>query len=288
MKELEFRTGYWHEPNLKKAFMKFINDIFELDFGLWDYHGFWDDDFRPFTFFKDGKVISSVCLYSLRCIINGEKKRVAQLSSVGTLPEYRNKGLNKELSAIAIDWDRDTHEMIFLYTSEMAHGYYQKCGFTKYPEYTEVKKVPPVKKSPRVNLQKIGVERLGWIYERVTKRDPVSNKFSSLSEKLMMFHIIYKLHDKLYLLEDLGVILVMEIVDQSLVVYDIIGSSIPEHSQLEPYFLSFKVKKVLFRFHTDRLNIMDILLNKPVESNLYIYEPQTILRDLIFPYTIQA
>jgi len=285
---MEFKTSYWHEHYLKREFIDFINEVFGLDFSTWDNYGCWDDNFRPFTFFEKGKVISSVCLYSNSCIINGEEKKIAQLSSVGTLPEYRKRGLNQELTKRAIEWAGDTHDNVYLYTSEMAHCYYQKCGFSKYPEYFEYIKVPTAAKPGKVGLEKIGLERLEMITEYVNNRAPVSKRFASLSEKLMMFHVLYKLQDKLYYLEDLDIIIAIEVVDQSLVIYDIIGSNIPDYNRLEPYLYSFNVVEIQFRFHTDLLNIPDIRISQLEESHLYIYEPHKINGNLVFPYMIQA
>ena len=94
---LTFREDYWDDLESKEEFMRFLIQIHGLDLSRWDRHGFWNRKFRPFSFFKEKTLVSSLCLYSMDMSVMGKRCRVAQISGVGTLPEYRRQGLSSEL-----------------------------------------------------------------------------------------------------------------------------------------------------------------------------------------------
>jgi GNAT superfamily N-acetyltransferase len=127
--KMELRTAYWDDRESREAFQRFILDIHNLDFNAWEEAGYWDDAYRPFSWFQDGEVISSVCIYSLPAVIDGRTTKLAQISGVGTLPEYRRCGLNRELTAAGLQWAGTSHEGVFLFSDEDAVPYYEHCGF---------------------------------------------------------------------------------------------------------------------------------------------------------------
>ena len=77
---LSLRTGYWDDLAARDAFKEFLITIHGLDLSEWESAGYWDYAYAPFSFFDGEQVVSSVCVYSLRAVIDGEPARVAQLS----------------------------------------------------------------------------------------------------------------------------------------------------------------------------------------------------------------
>ena len=69
-------------------------------------------------------------------IIDGKKRKVAQLSTVGTLPLYRGKGLSKKLISEAIEFCNNKHDFVFLFADNDAKDFYQKGNWSN-PEYSE-------------------------------------------------------------------------------------------------------------------------------------------------------
>ena len=93
MEDLEFREAYWDDRKARQAFKEFLVEIHGLDLSAWEQAGFWDEDYRPFTLFDAaGRVVSSVCVYSVEMLVHGESCRAAQISGVGTLPDRRRQG----------------------------------------------------------------------------------------------------------------------------------------------------------------------------------------------------
>ena len=74
--DLELRSEYWDEPAARQAFKAFILEIHGLDFTAWEAAGYWDHAYTPFSYFLDGDVIASVCVYLLDAWIDGEPARM--------------------------------------------------------------------------------------------------------------------------------------------------------------------------------------------------------------------
>ena len=104
--DLMVRTEYWNNPKARSAFREFMLKIHNLDLSEWESLGYWDKNYTPFSFFSGEEIVSSICVYSLNAVINGNKTRISQLSGVGTLPEWRRKGLNRRLTIIGLEWAR--------------------------------------------------------------------------------------------------------------------------------------------------------------------------------------
>lgn len=85
---LLFRTAYWDDPPAQAAFRELAREIFDLDFTAWADAGCWDHDYRPFSYFDSrGRVVASVCLYSMQLIVEGRPVLAGQFSAVATRPE---------------------------------------------------------------------------------------------------------------------------------------------------------------------------------------------------------
>ena len=63
---MEFVQDYWGDQAAKESFIDFMMKIYGLDFSKWETAGYWDDNYRPFSFFQDGEILSSICFYSIK------------------------------------------------------------------------------------------------------------------------------------------------------------------------------------------------------------------------------
>ena len=88
---LAVKTRYWDDPKARGAFQEFVLEIHGLDFSRWESGGYWDHAYIPFSFFEGDTIVSSVCIYLLDAVIDGEATHLAQVSGVGTLPEWRHR-----------------------------------------------------------------------------------------------------------------------------------------------------------------------------------------------------
>lgn len=285
------RSAYWDDTPAKNEFKKFLNSIFGLDLTLWEQKGFWDDDlYIPFSFFDGSRIVSSACLYSMDMVIEGQRRRVGQFSGVGTLPQFRRRGLNQRLTEEAIKWASPTHDGLFLFSSDEAVPFYGKCGFVPVEEKAPTLRVEPPMHKP--GLRKLNVESdqdLELIYRHACDRTPVSDVLGALNAKLLMFHCLYTLKDHAYCIPDLDVVAFFKIDGKRLTLFDVVGRSVPPFSELHPYLAQQPHDEVWFEFMPDKMGIDATGWRTPKGNNTHIYPPFRLPGpSCVIPYVAHA
>lgn len=282
------KTHYWNDPQAFDAFKKFIYQIHGLDFSEWEATGYWDDAYTPFSYFQGNTVIASVCLYFLKTIIDGKETQLVQISGVGTLPEYRRQGLNRQLTEIGLDWAKGKHDGIFLFSDDEAIPFYQRCGFVPIEEYLEILPINPIPQ--RLGVFKLNPNQskeLSVIYQYASQRAPISNKFSVLNEKLFMFHVLHSLRNCTYHIPDLECLVCFERSNGLVQLYDIVGKQMPPFMELYPYIADIDDTTIEFHFHTDKLGLTTTQL-KPISGNNPFVQKPFPFKAPVFPFTARA
>lgn len=287
---LTLRTDYWDDPLATRAFQDFMVDTFRLDFGPWRELGYWDPDYRPFSYFSGSRVVSNVCVYSLPMVVQGRPVRAAQISAVGTVPAYRRRGLNQELTQRAEDWARPQHRFCFLFADDDAVPFYRKLGFEPVPESQPV--LPVRGARPRPGLCRLDLgrrEHLSLIHDLAQSRTPVSSELGVLSSKLLMFHVLLPLRGHAYHDPELGVVVLLKREADRVTIYDVVGPSVPEFRALYPYLAAETDREVVFAFWPDRLQIREeVHLRELKSNNLHVKGEIDLSRPVLFPFTSHA
>lgn len=229
-------------------------DIFALDLSLWDHRGFWDADFKPFSYFDDSSLVANVCVYSMDMMVDEKRCRLGQISSVGTRPEYRRKGIGFELMRKVLDRTKEEHEYYFLFADDEAFGLYEKCGFHYTDEYKA--RINVSGKSPRPGIFKLNMERsdhIDMVFNLASEREPVSNILGLFNEKLFMFWCLYALRDYIYYIPDLEILVLYKRDNGLLTLFDIVGKKMPSFREIYPYISDPLDEIVEFLFMVDKL-----------------------------------
>ncbi len=253
---LTFRENYWDSPELKQEFIAFLNKIHNLDLSLWDEMGFWDHRYRPFSYFDGPNLVSSLCVYSMDMTINGERRRVAQVSGVGTLEEHRRKGLNLELTEKAIAWAKAEHDFFFLFADEGARPFYKRCGFRPVLEHKA--RVSITGKAASRGARKLDMtsrDDIDLVFRLASEREPVSGILGVNNPKLLMFWCLYFFSENVFYISELDTLILYERQNDLLTVHDIVGKKIPPFDEIYPYISSDDDKAVEFSFMTDKLDL---------------------------------
>jgi len=288
MDNLELRSAYWDDPESKRAFLTFLSDIHNLDLGLWDRAGYWDKNYIPFSLFREGKIISSVCLYLLDACVLGMPRKLIQISGVGTLESFRRQGLNRELTQGALERFQNETGGIFLFADEEAIPFYQRCGFIRSLERAEYAVVEPV--TPRIGLIKLSPDdprELRRIESYVRKRDFVSNRLGINNFNLFMFHVLYTMRDKIYEIPALGCLVLMERNGSHLHIFDVVAEHMPDFPTIYEFLSQADDRQVRFHFHTDKLLVEDIQIKTTGDNNAFV-DIDFPLEDPAFPFTSHA
>ena len=284
-----FRSAYWHDLAAREAFKQFILAIHGVDFDDWD-SGYWDDEYRPYSYFEDGRVVASMCIYTMPAIVNGEACRVAQVSGVGTLPQYRLQGLNRKLHEIALAEAMPNHRFAFLYADDEAIPFYLKCGFRPVTAHAAVVPLPP-KPAPPLAVEKLdlGVPAVREaLYRVASERGPLSHTFSTHNPKLVMYHLLYRLRDHMWHVPALDAVILMRADAGKVIVYDILAAEPPRFQDLVRVLAAGGASEAEFRFSIDRLKAPAASLRELPGHNVHVMGDFPFGAHPVFPSTSQA
>jgi len=286
--DLTLRSEYWNDLKARNAFKDFLIKIHGLDLSEWESLGYWDEAYTPFSLFQGEEIVSSVCIYSLDASIRQKETKIAQISGVGTLPEWRRKGLNRQLTEAGLKWAQNDHKGVFLFSDEMAIPFYSACGFEPIEEYVEFTGVKAAKrKAGAVKLNPDNKKDLERIYQFAKDRAPISKKLSVLNPKLLMFHALYTLRDHLYEIPDLDCLVFFKKEGSCIKLFDIVGQRIPEFDKLYPYIADEDDRIVEFYFFADKLDLKTSGKRPLYGCNAFVKTPFPFDYP-IFPYTAKA
>lgn len=284
---VEFRSHYWDDRESREAFKRFLVSIHGLDLTRWEEHGYWDDSYIPFSFFLEGDVVASVCLYLIDCHFRGKRCKVAQISAVGTRERLRKRGLNRELTRRALDWAGDRCEGLFLFADEQARGFYDRLGFEPRQDYHWISvpdEAPPPRDGKRLDTS--SRSDLEWIFDLAEGRVPVSREFSSYQTRLLMFHLLYDPSCRVTRIPDRELALVSRDTEDGVQVLDILGKEVPAFSDWYPYVVRPGKTRLELRLPIDLIQ-PPAPTREPLDSGAFV-KPGFPIEKPVFPATIVA
>lgn len=290
--KIEYRTSYFDDPIAKASFERYAKRIFGLDFSRWKARGLWDNQYKPFSAFIDGECVASICVYPSEMRVDGVKKKGAQLLTVGTLPEYRSYGIQREIWRRVQAWIHLECDFTFLFTAESAAGFYERLGLRRQPEYFETVRCPQLASQAELRFKKLNLELDSEyaIIERLAKeREMVSNRLGFFNPNLLLFMFLYLYQSWSYYLEDIDTVIVVEETEDRLRIHDIVANKMPKLSNIEIFLAQFKKEEIQFLFCTDRLGVDQPTKKKRVEDDLlFVSDDFKLDGEFVFPYSIRA
>ncbi len=288
--DLTYKNNFSDDPALRTELIRFINVIHRLDLTRWSQQGFWDKLHRPFSCFDGKQMVSNVSLYSMDLTVMGRRCRVAQVSGVGTLPEYRRRGLSSELTRQAMDWARPTHDFFFLFADEEAFSLYRKNGFRRVAEHQA--RIQVVGDVPRPGAEKLDLanpDHLVLIYQLATDRAPVSDLLGVHNEKLFMFWCLYFAGEYIHYIKELDLLVVYKRADNQVTIYDIVGRNVPTFDELYPFIQDQNDKTAKFLFMTDKMNVVEPEYIETTDNGTHLCGDFPLENEkFTFPITAQA
>ena len=127
---MEIIKAYQDNETLRGSFNRLAEQTFGLNFENWYQSGFWKDNYTPYSIVEEGNVVANVSVNRTDMLVDGETKRLYQLGTVMTAPEYRNRGY---IRAIMAEVEKDTADAdgIYLFANDSVVEFYPKFGFEK-------------------------------------------------------------------------------------------------------------------------------------------------------------
>lgn len=181
---------------LRQSFIKLAIETFDLSFEQWFQDGYWSDNYIPYCFAADERVIANASVNIMDVNFAGEKRRYIQIGTVMTAENYRHQGLSQQLINEILQDYQDV-SAVYLFANETVLDFYPKFGFTAMSEYQMSLSIEPV----AGDFQKLPMDQaknrqlLKQLYQ-------VSNPFSKLSVTdnygLLMFYCGNFMEDCVY------------------------------------------------------------------------------------------
>jgi GNAT superfamily N-acetyltransferase len=254
----EIIENYRDNDILRHKFYDFTQTVFPgIDFTEWYNRGFWEDGYIPFSIIIDDKIVSNVSVTRMKLIIDSRRLEGIQFGTVGTIPDYRNRGLSRYLMEYVLDKIRNTAEILFLFANETVLDFYPKFGFQPYPEVFFRADSDSTKPSYAARRLDIGsVADMALIRRKLKSRIDLTRRFGAADyDFITLWHFLNIFPRNLFYIEADDVILVVTEKNGKLHVWDVIhsrpidlGSIIPKAIQ------SDDVKSIIYYFPPDQLH----------------------------------
>jgi predicted GNAT family N-acyltransferase len=204
---------------ISMSYFQLAKQIFGLEFEKWYQPDHWDNRFIPYVIMHEDMVISgaAVCINDISWF--EERKRYVQISTVMTLPEYRNNGLGRYLmEAVLNDW-KDKCDAIYLLANDAVVNFYPQFGFEAFKEFQYSK---PVSKSNGI-YRKLDIDNPDdW--HLLIEKYMLGNPFSALTvenKSQFIFHCIRSFSKDVYYVDKYDAVAIFRFEGDNLTCYDI-------------------------------------------------------------------
>ena len=184
---LTFRQDYFGDAAGWAALVRLLQDIFGIDIGPLQQLGGPDPTSMPFGWFDaEGELVANISAFALPFIINGRIVHAAGLQSGAVRPQWRGRGLYRDLTMKALDWcDRQDFEAVILYTDKPS--LYEPYGFRSIPlhRYEGAAPAPSTSAAAALSLSPADADDLALLQLLLKARSPVSTTLSVATNAAM-------------------------------------------------------------------------------------------------------
>lgn len=220
----EIIKHYRNEDALRASFNQLALKTFGIDFEPWYQRGFWTERYDPYSVVENGRVIANVSVNHMDMHILGERKKLIQLGTVMTDPQYRSRGLIRMLMEEIRQEFADADGM-FLFANDSVLEFYPKFGFRKGTEY-EYRR--PFSSAGTCRMEQVPMDDpQKWA---MLRKAMVSSCFQSGCDMLdnpglMFFYIFDDLSDCVYYSRELDAWVIARLEEQTLHILQIFSKN---------------------------------------------------------------
>jgi len=220
-----------------------MKEVF-LDFQFWYDLNLWDHNYESYSIMENEQIVSNICLYKTKLILNEKQCSALSVGAVATKKEYRGRGyLRSIMEHVTKKYDGTP---MYLSANENVINFYPKFGFEriyeKLPvaEYLVHNDILPEKLS--FDSEKV------WHY--VYNRKNIGKKLDCLNTaSINLFHIYGGwLKDYIYDIPALDTIVIAQPEETVLKMIGVFSLNQIEFSDLAKYLPFRNIKKIEFGF----------------------------------------
>ena len=226
---LQVKKDFYKNAKLSSSFFKLQREVYSfLDLEKAYIDGFFNNCIVPWAVFdKNGDALAILNTIYMDIETENGLKRAIQIGTVATAPKKRRLGLSKFLLKQVLEQIEQECDFVFLFANSTVLDFYPKFGFIRKPEYVFRKDVSSgfdnISKKPYRELNVSDLLDRQLLKHLLQNRCSLSSKFSvSNHDMLAYWYCIEFYQNNLYISQDEKVLLVAEIIDETLNIYDIV------------------------------------------------------------------
>lgn len=247
---------YKDNNEYRASFNRLMELVYGINFEQWYEKGCWDDHYICHSMVHNNEVIANISVGKMDLIINGVNRKAIQIGTVMTHPDYRGKGLSKQLmNEVLAKYELDC-DFFLLFANSSVLDFYPKFGFSRLAE-SQFKlkwdrgRTAIVKTSLR-KLSPSNHEDFEFIKERVSSRIPISERFGSQNDQwLVTFYAINVFPEHIYYSKEDDAIIVYGHEGETLHLYDVVSRRKIDFNRLITSIANEHTETIRFHFTPD-------------------------------------
>ena len=216
---------YRDNAALRNSFNALAEATFGLNFENWYQLGYWKDNYAPYSVLEDGKIVANVSVNRTDMVIDGQRKRMYQLGTVMTYPEYRNRGY---IRAIMEEVEKDIADAdgVYLFANDSVLEFYPKFGFEKNREYAYSRCVSQTGENRMVPVKMDTPENRDRLAAAMEKSTFSTGCTMVGNPGLIFFYAAQFMAENVYYCEDLDVWAIAEEEEGKLMLHAVFGREV--------------------------------------------------------------
>ena len=291
MREYKFISEYKNTDKYRLSFNELAYKTFGIDFERWYQYGFWNDSYVCYSYIDQDNIIANVSVSKLNIILDKKEFKGLQVGTVMTHQDYRNMGLSKSLMELMLKEIESGFDFVYLFANKSVLDFYPKFGFKKAGQYrfsSDIKIKSNYEKAKKLDINN---EEDRKIIKRLSReRIPISQLCGVKNgEGILGWYCVNVFNENIFYLKEDDVIVIFEIENDVLHLYDIICKKNIVISELLEKISNSEVKRVIFYYTPD---YKDIQITKEVyddpDDTLFVKPILNVAKDIVFPLTNHA
>jgi predicted GNAT family N-acyltransferase len=224
-------TSYTNNLPLFERCIQLIDEVFpgckEFALNGIKHRAFWYKASTPFIIEENGEIIAHAGIWPITFLLNGKEHHSASIHGVCVKASQRGKGHFQQLMLEVMQYAADNFESSILFTTKpylYQHYPYQ----VRLPEYDFIvsDKIQPHLQSPNSDLRILqwdNANDLDIMHNLLSRRIPLSQQLSIIHENGSALFILNMLQKNIYYSERLNLMIVYDIIDNTLYLKEIIS-----------------------------------------------------------------
>ncbi|WP_075290906.1 GNAT family N-acetyltransferase [Pararhizobium arenae] len=264
---LAYRQDYFADPEAWQALVDLLQDTFGINVGQLDRLGGPDPTSRAFGYFDEtGRCVANFSLFYMPLVIAGKPVRAIGYQSGAVRPEWRGRGLYRDLIQRAFAAAKTGGcELELLLTDKPA--LYENHGFRSVTEYDFKGQAPALDHDITVGrlLDLNRADDVALTSRMLKRRTPVSASFAvAMQSEMFLLNTVFDPEIRLSYSAALDFVVAWQADDTGVSILDLVAADIPTLPQILAV-MGVAVSEITICFPPDRLN----WAGEPVERKSY-------------------